>query len=243
MPAPILLIHGAWHGGWCWERVVPLLEAAGHVVHAPTLRGLDADFAGDPPGIEDHVAEVIGLLDSEDLQGAVLVGHSWGGMVVSGVADKVAHRLRALVYLDAAVPRNGDDFAAQAPGQDAEALARRRMAFKSMAADGAWLSPPPPQMVGVSDPADAAWLTPRLRPHPLRTWLEPVAIRAEVFDPIPKTYVLATNPPSPMMGYPAHAEHASATAGWTRRDIDCGHDMMVVAPARTAELILEAARG
>lgn len=240
MTSPILLVHGAWHGGCCWQRVVPLLESAGHPVYAPTLAGLAPGDAGEPPALTSQIDQIVDLIETADLARVTLVGHSWAGMIITGAASRIGDRIASLVYLDAAVPADGDDFASQVPGQDAAGLARRRGMYQSMAPDGAWIAPPPAQAVGVTDPADAAWLTGLLRPHPLRTWLEPVPVNDAALGALQKTYVLATRPASDMMGYPAHARQFAGMSGWTVHEIATGHDMMVTEPVRTAELILGA---
>ncbi|MBK0394899.1 alpha/beta fold hydrolase [Ramlibacter algicola] len=242
MTSAVVLVHGAWHGGWCWDKVRPRLEAAGHRVLAPSLTGLgDREHLRHPiPSLDTHVADIVDLVESEDLHGVVLVGHSYGGMVITGAADALRDRVRHLVYLDAAVPADGQTFASFVPGITPEDVARREAAFRSMAPDGAWLPPISPAMVGVSDPEDVAWLQRCLRPHPLRTWLDPLRLPHGGHAGLPKTYVLATNPPTTAMGYPRVAEIARG-GEWTPREIDCGHDMMVVAPERTASLIAEAA--
>lgn len=242
---PIVLVHGAWHGGWCWSRVVPPLQASGARVFAPTLTGLGerAHLTAEPPGLDTHIADVVGLIEAEELEDVVLVGHSYAGMVVTGVADRLKTRTARLVYLDAAVPSDGDDFASHIPGISAVEVERRRGAFRAMASGGAWLPPPGAELVGVTAPEDVAWLKRRLTPHPLRSWLDPVTFRNGGHAGIPKTYVLATRPPTSVMGYPIHGEAAREAGGeWTYREIACGHDLMVVEPTRTAELILEAAR-
>jgi len=108
MNAPFVLVHGAWHGGWCWQRVTPLLRAAGHEVYAPSLTGVGdrAHLAGGKIDLETHIADVCGLIEMEDLAGVVLVGHSYAGMVITGVADRAAARLKSLVYVDAFVPED-----------------------------------------------------------------------------------------------------------------------------------------
>src|SRR5689334_15631432 len=107
--ANYLLVHGAWHGGWCWRRVVPLLRAAGHEVFTPTLTGLGerVHLLTRDVGLDTHAQDVIGVLEYEDLRDVVLVGHSYGGMVITAVAERAAERLAHLVYLDAFVPRDG----------------------------------------------------------------------------------------------------------------------------------------
>lgn len=243
MTSPIVLVHGAWHGGWCWDKVRPRLEAAGHRVLAPSLTGLaDREHLRDPvPSLATHVADIVNLVEAEELQDVVLVGHSYGGMVITGAADALRGRVRHLVYLDAAVPADGDSLASFVPGMTPEELRRRESAFRSMAPDGTWLPPIPPAMVGVTDPADAQWLQRRLRAHPLRTWLDPISLRNGGHAGIRKTYVVAANPPTTAMGYPRVAEALRADGEWACHEIACGHDMMVAEPVRTAALIAEAA--
>ena len=104
-----VLVHGAWHGGWCWTRVTPLLEAAGHRAFAVTLTGLGdrAHLSAPSVDLETHITDVVSMLDMDDLNDVVLVGHSYGGMVVSGAAERAWKRIRRLVYLDALVPKHG----------------------------------------------------------------------------------------------------------------------------------------
>lgn len=243
MPAStIVLVHGAWHGGWCWDRVVPTLEAAGFAVATPTLPGLEDDASqGSPPALEDHIEAVLEAVSAAK-GNVLLVGHSYGGMVVTPAADRSRGKVAGLVYLDAAVPGNGQSFASHIPGIDAEAVARREAAFRHMAGGGDWLPAPAFETIGISDEADKAWLGPLLRPHPVRTWLEPATLSERGLDDVPRTYVLATDPPTTIMGYPAHGEIARSTSGWTYREIATGHEMMVTEPAQVADIIVEAAR-
>jgi pimeloyl-ACP methyl ester carboxylesterase len=243
MNPAIVLVHGAWHGGWCWDKVRPLLEAVGLRVYTPTLTGLgERAHLRDPvPSLRTHVDDIAGLIHAEELQDIILVGHSYAGMVVTGVADRLRERIRHLIYLDAAVPGNGDSFASHIPGISGDAVERRIAAFKAMASDGAWLPPPSPDVVGVTDPDDVAWVTRRLTSHPLRTWLDPLPLENGGHAGIPKTYALATKPMTVVMGYPLHAEIAAQGDEWSLREIGCGHDMMVTAPGKTAGLIIEAA--
>jgi pimeloyl-ACP methyl ester carboxylesterase len=243
MKPSIVLVHGAWHGGWCWAPVRSHLEAAGHRVFTPSLTGLgERMHLGDPvPGLATHVADIVNLIEAEELRNVVLVGHSYAGMVITGAADAVRGRLRHLVYLDAAVPADGQTFASFVPGLAAEDIRRRESAFRAMSPDGLWLPPVAPAVVGVTEPHDVQWLKRRLGPHPLRSWLEPVALPNGGYAGIRKTYVVATNPPTTTMGYPLVAEIARADGEWSVRDIACGHDMMIVDPTTTARFILEAA--
>ena len=104
-----VLVHGAWHGGWCWRFVRDLLEKSGHRVHAPSLTGLGErkHLARPDIDLDTHIADIVSLLEMEDLSDVVLVGHSYGGMVITGVADRAPERIGRLVYLDAFVPEDG----------------------------------------------------------------------------------------------------------------------------------------
>src|SRR5215831_5722049 len=110
--ATFVLVHGAWHGGWCWKKVTPLLRAAGHEVYTPTLTGLGerVHLASPKVDLTTHIQDVVNVLDYEDLHEVVLVGHSYGGVVIAGVADRVPSRVGHLVYLDAGVPHNGEGY-------------------------------------------------------------------------------------------------------------------------------------
>jgi pimeloyl-ACP methyl ester carboxylesterase len=213
-------------------------------VFTPTLTGLGerAHLKQPVPGIEMHIEDVVRSIEWEELQDIVLVGHSYGGMIISAVADLLKPKIRHLVYLDAAVPADGDDLAAQVPGAKEIDAEKRRSAFRAMATGGAWLPVPNAESIGVKDAADVAWLKRRMTPHPLQTWLDPVRYRNGGPLGVPKTYVLATQPQTPVLGYPLHGEIARRGGEWRYREISCGHTMMVADPHRTAELILEACR-
>src|SRR6202163_5032283 len=111
--ATFALVHGAWFGGWCWQKVIPFLEAAGHEVYAPTHTGLAERASELSPevGLDTHIQDIVALLEEKNLHGVILVGHSYGGMVITGVVDQVPERIAHLVYLDTFVPRDGDSMA------------------------------------------------------------------------------------------------------------------------------------
>src|SRR6266536_5517997 len=115
--ANFILVHGGWFGAWCWYKVVPLLQAAGHSVYTPTLTGVGEQAALLAPeiGLDTHIQDVVNLIETNDLQHVILVGHSYSGMVITGVADRVPGRIAHLVYLDAAVPRDGQSLADMIP--------------------------------------------------------------------------------------------------------------------------------
>lgn len=230
-----ILVHGANLGGWCWHEVQAMLASNGHEVISPSL---DLSVAA---SLDRHIVEVTDLILSRDLHGIVLVGHSYGGMVITGVADRLRDRISRLVYLDAAVPRDGDDFASHVPGLSAVEIEARRDFYRSLSADGIWLDPPPLQLVGITDADAIANITPLLARQPLETWLQPIRCRNGGTAGIPKTYILATSPPTEVMGYPGHGEAAKHGGEWTYREIKAGHALMLVKPGETAGLLMEAA--
>jgi len=148
-----VLVHGAWHGGWCWKKVAPALRAAGHEVYTPTLTGLGerAHLANPAIDLAMHIADVVNLLEAEELDKVVLVGHSYGGMVVTGVADRAASRLRRVVYLDAFLPENGKCLL--------DYLHPDRRNLINQGQIGGYVDPLPLEIFGVTDREDVAWAT------------------------------------------------------------------------------------
>ncbi len=233
-----VLIHGAWHGGWCWARVAEPLRRHGHRVYTPTQSGLGerAHLLSRQITLEVFVAEIVALLESEDLHDVVLVGHSFGGISVSGVADRVPQRLRHLVYLDAFLVSNGrTPFDMLTPEVVAS---RRRVAQES--SGGLSLPVPEPRALGVTHPEDVAWLKANCTPHPLSTYESRVSLQHEIGNGLPATYVAV------LPEYRALAEsrgYARNRSDWTYREIVAGHDAMVTSPLKVVELLEGIARG
>jgi pimeloyl-ACP methyl ester carboxylesterase len=234
-----VLVHGAWHGGWCWARVAPVLADAGHRVFAPSLTGLGdrAHLSGAQVSLATHVEDVLALIDAEELRGdIVLVGHSYGGNVVTGVADALRERITHCVFLDAVVPPPGTtcwrwaDFNSPQDRQARLAVIRERGA-------GMLLPPPAPAALGVTAPDDVAWLERRMRPMPIGTYTGEIHLRHGGSDGLPRTYVAAADPPyAPMQ---AVCERVEAAPSWRFLRIATGHDMMVTAPEALAALLLD----
>ena len=241
--ATFVLVHGAWHGGWCWRDVQALLTARGARVFCPTLTGLGerAHLREPVPSLDMHIQDIVGVIEAEELDNLVLVGHSYGGMVITGVADRLRNRMRHVVYLDAAVPRNGETFASQAPGSTPESVAAAVAQFKSLAPDGVWMGVFPPVVLGVppENTKATAWLTRRMTPHPLRTWLDPIALANGGSDGLARTYILCTAPVMRGASFAAHAARIKTDPTWRYREIATGHDAMVTEPAKTAALLAE----
>lgn len=226
--SPIVLVHGAMHGAWCWRKVVPLLSAAGHRVHAPTLTGLAerAHLLDDRVTLATHVADVTGLLDFEDLVDVVLVGHSYGGMILNAVAAVMPERLRHLVYLDAVVAEAGETLGdALRPEYGA--------AFEAVRGDRHEV--PPGLTFDCDDPEDVRWVRAKLTPHPIATMREPAP--AGPPTGVPATYVACMRAARPL-----ERQHARAKGlGWQYVELAAGHDAMISAPCETAAAILAVA--
>ncbi|WP_330281058.1 alpha/beta hydrolase [Streptomyces sp. NBC_00588] len=237
-----LLVHGAWHSGRCWERVVPLLESAGHRVCAPSLTGYGdrAHLLGPEVGLDTHVADVVGLIREQDLTDVVLVGHSYAGLVISSVANQVPDRIAELVYLDAMVPRDGET------AVDVQPVTQQLIDLAAQT-DSAWRIPPLPEqpaplgLFGVTDPADVAWLRSMLSDQPVRCLQQPVRLDNPAADAIPRTHIHCVGgqpegitrrpvPPIQPNGTPAQV--------W---ELPTGHDCMITMPVELTDLLLKLA--
>jgi len=223
--ATFVLVHGAWHGGWCWRDVATELAAAGHDVLAPTSSGLAerAQLAGGA-SLSAHVEELAGLLYFADLREVILVGHSYGGLVIAGAAARAHARIARLVFLDAFV---ADD------GQSMFDLLRpeRRKVYEESTAGGL-IAAPSPELFGVPD--EDGWLADRLTGQPLRTWTEPLS--APSSPPLPRQYVRCTQGPL-TPSFSGFATRLRDTAGWDVVDFDSGHDAMITRPQDLAALL------
>ncbi len=230
-----VLVHGAWHGGWCWRFVAPMLRRAGHEVFAPTLTGLGERAHLARPGIdlELHVQDVIALLEAEDLREVVLVGHSYGGMVVTGAADRCAARIRRLVYLDAFVPGNGKcalDYV----------LPERAAAFRKEGERTGTVAPPPLSLWGLTKPEHIAFAKPRETRHPYRTFTQPIRLANEAaLARLPRTFIYCSSPATGT--FDALAARVRNDPAWRFFEMKTGHDAMILAPEELAAILLESA--
>ena len=225
-----VLVHGAWHGGWCWERVADRLKARGHRVFAPTMTGL-AERASEMSrsiDLDTHVADIVGLIERENLRDVVLVGHSYGGWVISGVAEKVGPRLASLVYLDAFVPEDGQRGMDLTPPE-------LQAQIKQCVADGLVSRPPPSaEWFGVNE-ADRAWVDSMTTPQPLAIALQPIRLTGARERVAKKSYVRASGMANP--GFDRFMAEAQKKPGWRSYDVPCGHDVMVDMPDRLVEIL------
>jgi pimeloyl-ACP methyl ester carboxylesterase len=235
--ATYVLVHGSWHGGWCWRRLAERLRTAGHAVFAPTCTGLGerAHLMARNITLDTFIDDVAGAIEAEELSDVILVGHSFGGLPVSGVAERLPARIRHLVYLDSLLVEPGRcAFNILAP----EVVARRIKAAED-SSGGVSLPPQPPETFGVTDEADLAWLARRLTPHPLGTYTSPLNIKNPVGNGLPRTYVACTSPVYAFL---------DPVKAWVRRqegfrwlEIETGHDAMITAPDELARILVEIA--
>lgn len=233
--ATFLLVHGAWHGAWCWSRVEPGLRAAGHDVHTVTMTGLGDRYhlRAACKGLETHIADVIGVLESHDLTDVVLVGHSYGGMVIAGVAEQAAARIGRLVYLDAFVPEDGKclyDYLAPNFLPILEAALER-----GPKRDGN--SAPDPAAFGVLDPVDADWVRQQIVPHPDNCMDAVLSVQDQRAASLPRSYVYCDDPAMGPFGQ--FSDQYKSAPGWRHHVLHTGHDAMVSDPDGTVRVLLE----
>lgn len=228
-------MHGAWHGGWCWKRVADRLAKAGHRVFAPTLTGLGerAHLLGPGVDLDTHIEDVIGLLEAEELNEVVLAGHSYAGIVITGVAARAKARLRQLVYLDALLVEDGQSWAQSSPPEVAEA--RRNSVVLSGGVP--CLPAPDPAIYAFADPADTEWVRRRLTPHPFAAFDQKMNWGGPIGNGLPMAYVDCTDPAIPILA-PTKAR-LRGKPGWQVVALKTGHDLMVSAPEETTRLLLQ----
>lgn len=216
-----VIVHGAWSGGWDWRTVSDLLTGRGHVVVRPTLTGLGerAHLATRDIGLSTHIMDIVNVLLYENLRGVTLVGHSYGGMVVTGVADRVPERVSHLAYVDAFVPEDGETLMALLPPK-AAAL------FDSSTRDGfivpAWVKP------GSTPPGDV--------PQPAKTFTEPITLRNSQRERIPTSYILTVDPGAATDAFDQFAARAK-NKGWKTDRLTADHNAQRSAPQDLCSLL------
>jgi pimeloyl-ACP methyl ester carboxylesterase len=236
--ATYVLVHGGGHGGWCYQRVARLLRSSGHEVYTPTLSGLGerSNLLSPDIDLDLHVRDVVAVLHYEDLHDVILVGHSYGGMVITGAADRAADRIGRVVYLDAANPQNGQSLV------DVAGPIIESTRPLGAVVDGVELvllpSPEAGLFYGVTDPDDVAWMADRLTGHPWKCFEQPLRLTNQsAFAALPQYHIvctstLATRDPELM---------EKARADGRLWEIDTGHDLMITEPAAVTEALLQIA--
>ncbi|WP_026607859.1 alpha/beta fold hydrolase [Methylocapsa acidiphila] len=234
---PFVLAHGSWHGGWCWRRVADRLEAAGRRVFAPSYTGMGdrVHLLNKNISIDTFVQDLVEVFVAEELTGAVLVGHSFGGVPITGVADRIPERIAHLVYLDAIVPESGESAFSTLPAGEAE-----RRITSAQEANGGVAVPAPailPAAFGLAKGTpEYDWVARRLTAHPLGAYTRPLMLRGPTGNDLPRTYVYCGSPPHPYMA-PSQAR-VRAAAGWDWVELLAPHEAMITHPDEVARILL-----
>jgi pimeloyl-ACP methyl ester carboxylesterase len=230
---PIVLLHGAWQGGWVWKKLTPHLVAGGHSVYTPTLTGLGdrAHLAYRDINLETHIQDVLAFLEMEDLSDVVLVGHSYAGFVMSAVAERAGKRLHSLVYLDAFVPENGKRMTDYLKPKEI-----REATIKAGQGSG-FMTPIPLEALGVSNPEDLEWGTPRLVPQPFATLNQPIHLTLTDSKKRPHTYIACTNPATAL--FTQFADVVRGDPQWNFYELSTGHQAMMSTPLELSQILLE----
>lgn len=225
-----LVAHGAWSAGWSWKKMHPLMSAAGHRLFTPTYTGLgEREHLASPSNdLDTHIQDMLAVIKYEDLRDVVLIGHSYGGMVATGVVDRARDRVTRLIYVDAFVPKDGQSlFDLISPAE------RRRMQESAKAGDG-WRVPPNPIPPDTSE-ADANWIAERRLPQSIKCFEAPLRLRdAEIT--LPRSYIYCTRI-TPADSFRRFAERAKSERGWHHHEIDASHSPHVTAPEMLVALL------
>ena len=242
--ANFVLVHGAWHGGWCWQRVTATLQQQGHRVHAVTLTGLGerAHLLSASITLDTHIDDVLKLIEAEELNDVVLAVHSYAGMIGTAVADRLGQRLKHLVYVDAVVPKPGESWSST----QSSATQQQRLGA-AQASEHFSFPAPDPEVFGLID-ADHAWVKRRQTPHPGNTYQAPLDFDVQRVAAVPRTFVncsqpaLATIEPSRLRVKDPKFWDGAWLPSSKIVEIKTGHDPMVSEPAALARILLECAR-
>jgi pimeloyl-ACP methyl ester carboxylesterase len=227
-----VLVHGAGHGGWCWRDVRRILRDAGHEVFTPTMTGLGEriHLRSSDISIETHITDIVNVIEFEELDDVILVGHSYGARIVTGVADRIKDQIRHLVLLDGTMPLDGE------PTIEEE----RAGGCRAMAIDGYLMPNFPATAFGIprGDTDKIDWVNRRLTEHMTETFLEPINLPNAGGAGLPKTFIRCTDPPF-RPGDDAMEKRIEADPDdWTYVQIATGHDAMVTAPEELSEILL-----
>ncbi|MCZ8256583.1 MAG: alpha/beta hydrolase [Polaromonas sp.] len=242
--ANFVLVHGAWHGGWCWQRVTAPLQAQGHRAHAVTLTGLGerAHLLSPAINLDTHINDVINLIEAEELHEVILAVHSYAGMIGTAVTDRMPERIKHLVYVDAVVPKPGESWSST----QASATQQQRMAA-AQASPNFSFPAPDPEVFGLHD-ADHEWVKRRQTPHPGNTYQAPLHFDVKRVAAVPRTFVncvdpaLATIAPSRLRVQDPKFWDGAWLPNSQVVEIKTGHDPMISEPAALTKILLESAK-
>jgi pimeloyl-ACP methyl ester carboxylesterase len=229
--ATFLVAHGAWSSSWAWRKMRPLLRAAGHELWTPSYTGLGerAHLASPAVDLDTHIRDVLGVIEMEDLRELMLVGHSYGGMVATGVADRARERIAQLIYLDAFVPKDGQSLLDL---QSAET--RERMRELARSAGEGWRVPPNPMPPDTPE-VDVAWAAGRRLPHPLKAFEQRLQLTSRAAPP-PRSYIYCRRA-GPGDVFRQFSERAQRESGWRHFELDASHNPHITMPQELLALL------
>lgn len=233
-----VLVHGAWSGGWYWSRVVPQLWQAGDTVYTPTCTGLGerSHLLRPDIDVQTFVQDIVNVLVWEDLHDVILVGHSFGGLVISGVADVAAERIQQLVYLDAFILESGIATVDSLSPENQEKL---RLSVERTGGAVAALAPPRPQSLGITERDDIAFTEGRLTPQPYKCYTTALTLQHPVGNALPCCYVQCIDPEFPAVAQ--SAAWARTQQHWRIETLESSHCAMITAPQKLGDLLLRLA--
>jgi pimeloyl-ACP methyl ester carboxylesterase len=231
----IVLIHGSCHGGWCWNKLIPFLKKNDSQIYTPTLTGLGerSHLLFENINLSTHIKDIIQVVEYQNLYDIVLIGHSYGGMVVGGIAERIPDRIKTVIFLDAYIPQDGKSAFDLIPGLK-EIYKQRSLKEKGKE----WLVLSyTPEEFGVTDPDDIAWIKSRLCPMPFHTHDEPLTIQNIKFKKIPKFYITFTDFGESM--FKSIGSEKATSESWNYFELRRGHDAMITAPEELSKLLID----
>lgn len=239
--ANFVLVHGAWHGGWCWRHVGAALTRAGHRAHAVTLTGVGerAHLLGPSIDLETHIADVMGAIEAEEMEDVILAVHSYAGMLGTAVADRTPWRLAHLVYVDAVVPKPGESWSST------HARATRESRLAAAAASPDYSFPPPDPAVFGLQALEHEWVRRRQTPHPGHTYEAPLSFDPQRVVQVPRTFIDCNAPPLATIDVIRQRVRdpkfwdGAWSAGARVVTLPTGHDPMISTPDALTRLLLQ----
>ena len=236
-PRNYVLAHGSWHGGWCWRPVADRLQAQGHRVFTPSYTGMGdrAHLISSSITLDTFIEDLVQVIIAEELDDVILVGHSFGGVPITGVADRIPERLAHLVYFDSVVLESGSDSFSNYPKEEAEA--RIAAAERASEAGGVPVPDPLPRVWGLEQGTpEYDWAARRMTPHPLGAYTTPLVLKNPIGNGVPCTYIHCTQPSHPIMQ--SSRELVQSLPGWNWVELAAPHEAHITHPDLLAELLL-----
>jgi pimeloyl-ACP methyl ester carboxylesterase len=228
-----VLIHGAFHGGWCWQGVTKELRARGDLVYTPTLSGLAErkNTLNDKIDLNTHIDDIVNFIIEEDLHDVILVGHSYAGAVIAGVADRIPERLSKLVFLDAMLMENGQSALDVSPDDIRAYFIKAAMDYDQGLSIPFFTS----DFFGVTNAADIKWVNDRLTNQPFRTFSQPLVLKHPYGNHLPLTYIACTEPE--LRAIKPFADKAKTSKDWKYLELKTGHDAMITMPVQLSDML------